>query len=101
MAAAATSVIVLDRTNNTTCTINLHGNYRLAIVIKSWIDEKLFLPRPRHKPTVERREVANIERLCSLFHQSLNNIEISNIRMYVIPTQIQFISNPKTRESLL
>lgn len=28
MAAAATSVIVLDRTNNTTCTINLHGNYQ-------------------------------------------------------------------------
>lgn len=25
--AAATSVVVLDRGNNTTCTINLHGKY--------------------------------------------------------------------------
>lgn len=32
--AAATSVIVLDRSNNTTCTINLHGkNNKLIISI--------------------------------------------------------------------
>lgn len=27
MAAPATSVVVLDRGNNTTCTVNLHGEY--------------------------------------------------------------------------
>lgn len=30
---AATSVVVLDRGNNTTCTINLHGEYFLKMSV--------------------------------------------------------------------
>lgn len=30
MAVPATSVVVLDRGNNTTCTVNLHGKYPLC-----------------------------------------------------------------------
>lgn len=34
--AAATSVIVLDRSNNTTCTINLHGKRNKIIILMSY-----------------------------------------------------------------
>lgn len=34
--AAATSVIVLDRSNNTTCTINLHGKNDKTIILISY-----------------------------------------------------------------
>lgn len=34
---AATSVVVLDRGNNTTCTINLHGKYSLFLKDFVWI----------------------------------------------------------------
>lgn len=34
MAAAPTSVVVLDRGNNTTCTINLHGQFEQIFCLK-------------------------------------------------------------------
>lgn len=47
--AAATSVVVLDRGNNTTCTINLHGkwydllfNNEHLIKITIWVCEKSY-----------------------------------------------------------
>lgn len=31
--AAATSVVVLDRGNNTTCTVNLHGKLKYSFIM--------------------------------------------------------------------